>query len=362
MGMRNYPSAPNTIDLAITYNCNLGCRHCNLKCNIGDAINMPFKTIQKLFMAFSKIGVFQVYLQGGEPFLHPEIFDILKWIRSNSNLRIIINTNGLKINSNILSMLSYSPNIELVVSLYEEVLENSSNSNYYKQLFKRTKVNKIRTSINYLVRKDNMNRIENRYNEFIDFVNCITLIKYAPIGSEAAIKQYDIPYSDWKKCLLSLTQRKRLGKLEKLKILLPSAWEFYLPLIDSYAKDDITDIENLWGYHSECSIMGKGPCCSCGLSTLFIGADGKVYPCSLIGRIEKMCIDNIYDNNILDIWNNNKTLSYIRSSKTFDLSPVCKKCDIVKLCRGGCYGYSLLHKGFLNYIPKDDRCPMYEGD
>lgn len=72
-----YSKMANTIDLAITYSCNLCCKHCNLNCNSKEGTEMPFDEVIKVLKAAEKCEVFNIYLQGGEPTIHKDFEKIL---------------------------------------------------------------------------------------------------------------------------------------------------------------------------------------------------------------------------------------------------------------------------------------------
>ncbi len=59
--------------------------------------NLSVNDIEYLCNEFKKIGIDQIMLSGGEPLLHPQIYEIVKVIKQN-NIFIMLNTNGIPIN------------------------------------------------------------------------------------------------------------------------------------------------------------------------------------------------------------------------------------------------------------------------
>lgn len=69
-------SAPVTVTWEITRNCNLRCTHCLSGSGVGPAT--PLERAKNTADELADLGVFQVDIGGGEPFLHPDIFPILE--------------------------------------------------------------------------------------------------------------------------------------------------------------------------------------------------------------------------------------------------------------------------------------------
>ena len=203
------PYAPSTIDLAITYRCNLGCNHCNLSCKIGVGEEMSFGRFTDIYEQILNMGVFKIYLQGGEPFVHSEIKSILEWLTEHSGgIRIIINTNGILLNENIIELISHNKDIEIVISLYENVLKNPTR--FRELIDNMNALNKhgVRIGANYLATNENLSLIETRYYEFEPFISSFNIIKYVPISTESRFS-LDIPYVNWKSFLTQMTLRKK---------------------------------------------------------------------------------------------------------------------------------------------------------
>jgi len=105
---------PNDLVLAITYNCNSKCR----MCNIWQRENLPVLALSE----YAKLSGFKnINISGGEPFLRPDLVDLIKiLVVNNSQAEIIISTNGFAselIKQKVLEILKFKPDIGLGVSL-----------------------------------------------------------------------------------------------------------------------------------------------------------------------------------------------------------------------------------------------------
>ena len=82
---------PLVTTLELTNKCNLRCRYCYGNCNIkkNKFISNPVSLLSDL----DNKGVYGVELSGGEPLLHPRIYDIFEYIINHFEIKAII-TNG----------------------------------------------------------------------------------------------------------------------------------------------------------------------------------------------------------------------------------------------------------------------------
>jgi len=102
--------------LQITERCNLHCAHCFMSAgNYGDDMssgNIRNRIIPKL----KECKVISVTLTGGEPFVHPDIIEMVYLLR-NADIKVSICTNGTLISQDQIEMLAKIGNVHLNVSL-----------------------------------------------------------------------------------------------------------------------------------------------------------------------------------------------------------------------------------------------------
>ena len=80
--------------LNVTNQCNLSCASCPIKANIYNNSFMKFNVFQNILCEHRNIPL-EVVLEGGEPFLHPQIFLFLEYLKTVPNFKkVIISTNG----------------------------------------------------------------------------------------------------------------------------------------------------------------------------------------------------------------------------------------------------------------------------
>ena len=133
-------------DVLVTERCNLACSYCNMfiphyKAPKHKETQNIISDIDSYFKIVDYVSVF--HLVGGEPFLHPNIEDIINHILINYNNKIdkfIITTNGtvlpkestidlLKNNNVILSVSNYTNKLEKLKSKFTRVIETYKTNN-----------------------------------------------------------------------------------------------------------------------------------------------------------------------------------------------------------------------------------------
>jgi organic radical activating enzyme len=127
-------------DVLVTERCNLNCSHCNMfiphfEMPKHRELDSMINDIDSYFNIVDYVSVF--HLVGGEPFLHPQIQDVIQHILSNYIHKIdkfIITTNGsiapkpstielLKSSNVILSVSNYSDKLEKLKTKVEKVID-----------------------------------------------------------------------------------------------------------------------------------------------------------------------------------------------------------------------------------------------
>jgi mycofactocin biosynthetic radical S-adenosylmethionine protein MftC len=113
--------APVNVTWEITSRCNLACRHClsgDLRHSIAHlgTPDLRFDECLVLLDEMARMGVFQVNLGGGEPFLREDLIEILRYAHEKG-IVTCISTNGLLLNSSLVRELARMELLYIQVSL-----------------------------------------------------------------------------------------------------------------------------------------------------------------------------------------------------------------------------------------------------
>lgn len=106
-------STPWGVELEITERCNLRCRHC-LQGNYSH--QMTFDKARAILEFLAEVGVFEVSVIGGEPFVHPDILQILRICNQYEFVTNVV-TNGTLIGPEKIKVLSSMRSLIVFVSL-----------------------------------------------------------------------------------------------------------------------------------------------------------------------------------------------------------------------------------------------------
>jgi AdoMet-dependent heme synthase len=100
----------------ITGRCNLFCKHCRAEDN-KQYFDLSISDIKKVIDFGIKAGSDRMTISGGEPFLHPNLYEIMQYFRSKANGEIVITTNGTLMNSEFIKMFNKIGNVRIQISL-----------------------------------------------------------------------------------------------------------------------------------------------------------------------------------------------------------------------------------------------------
>lgn len=277
----------------ITYKCNLRCKHCYKQEKVYRDKNkskfLDKKKIFDLFDEFEEQGVVEVFLTGGEPFLHPNIFEILEYgSKKNFLLTILTNANELAKEGNI---------------------DKIKNLNIYD----------IRISFyGTQLRHDMVTRVKGSYDKSyraLQFIN-----KYMKIGTGVFV----LTEENFDDCIQEI---KRLKK-ENYKLSIN-------PMITPTANGNMEpvklriSIEQYRKFLQEIKIPIYGSSCSAGQNKLRIMADGQVIPCEYM---EEWNFGNINENTFFEIIKGEKRKEFVKFISEIIEKHSCNKCNYRKVC------------------------------
>jgi len=311
-------SAPSTVDIFITSKCNLDCVHCfSRKDNVDRHLSLD--ELNSIFDQLEEIGVFEVRINGGETFLHPDIDKILT-ILKEKHFRKVILTNGTLLDDKKVESLKKS-NIIPTVSLDDSLGDEHDLFRGYRGSFKQTieglkllRKHQVLFGINCCLHKNNLTRIDEIVKLAIRFGASRIAFLDLKITDRLKIHKNWIPtYAEYEKVMLNL-----LATKIKYRRKIDVALDVFLrcqPLQES-----------LWeakrGFVS----------CQAGRNRLSIDPDGSVYPCNLVISDEKWKIGNIKKQKISDIWFSEKWLFFRGEITTTKLNK-CSDCKDLKKCK-----------------------------
>ncbi len=339
---------PIFVDWAITTKCNLNCTHCRYfsKSKVkGQKVKKELNSeqVQELAININKLNPNWILIEGGEPFLRKDLFDIIKTLKpsNRSNPRnpwlnsrpIYIITSGKSFNEDLAKKCK-NKGVKLMISLdsaikttYEKIRKGAHFNDAIKAIKIAKKYN-ILDSINYTLQELNtsskeihaIGKLTQKYK-----IKAINFLGYKP--NTCTVSKTVIP--DFLKVFTDIINiQKKYG----LKIMVDEP--FYKPwIIKSKIKYQISKMES------------KGPIivedksgCIFG-EYIFIEPDGTIKPCSF----SPISIKQIGKQTIKKIQNKRN-----RKGK-------CAKCEYLLQC-GGCRVRTYVMTG--DWFESDPFCPL----
>lgn len=100
-----WTSSPRQVSIALTNVCDLNCTHCYAP---KDLSKLDFDKLKKWIVELDKENCFGIGFGGGEPFLYPQIIELLEFCNQNSNLAISITSHGHLLNEVFIEKLQKS--------------------------------------------------------------------------------------------------------------------------------------------------------------------------------------------------------------------------------------------------------------
>lgn len=340
MKLIRYLPNPIFVNIYVTNECNLRCKHC-----IDNAGHLSEEQkseelsngeIYYLIDYYLSKGVSNISFSGGEPLLHKNLLDFIKYLK-NKNVDITLLTNATLVDKNIARSLAESG-----VSYVRTSIEGANSEthdwirgegNFEKVIFGlknllEAKLPKVGVSIT--LNKRNLHEIEIIISMLYKIgIRYLTMAPLMPLGrGEKYLKEFILSRDEFKNLLI---------KKQSLEKVYPDViFTLDSPLQAILVKDDPISVEKL------------GPCV---IGTCFLGfkSNGDIYACPVR---DEVIIGNMRIDDLQDIWDNSPFLNRVRNLDL--LEGKCKNCNLLQYCGGGCR--ALTHIKYDDVIYPDPYC------
>lgn len=308
---------PYKVFIELTYRCNLKCRHCYRQEYVynSDQRNyfLPKERLFKLFDEFEKSGVVEIFLTGGEPFLHPDIYEILEYA-SKKNFLLSVFTNG-----NALSELKNVRKIQKL-SIYDIRVS----------IYGRTQHHDSITQVKGSCEKS---------HRALELLN-----KYMGIGTGVFVLTKD-NFEDYQMVVHEFKSKNI--KLSINPILLPTSEGGVQPL-----KLRITNYQYR-KFLSDVEVPLYGSICSAGMSKFRVTAEGKIIPCEYM---HEWVFGDIFVNTFNDAVTSRKRKEFLRFFVPIIQKHSCNSCEYRGMCNF-CPAVFKIETGDYN-VPSQYTCAM----
>lgn len=292
-----------TIIWELTRRCNLKCLHCSNDAGKPIADELNLEEIEKLFQQIKLLNIKELRIYGGEPMLHPYFFDVIKMAR-HYNLPISLYTNATLLNTNNLNIIKNAGINKLYLSLdgssaktHDYLRQKAGNFKITLQKIELLKKYDFSIIINFTISKINKKELQSTFL----LLKKIGIVLIQP----NVVMKVGRAKNNWNKLVLTIEEMKQImSKIKKIKK----------------------------------KLLGREiprRTCDAGVETIYISANGEVYPCALLIE-RKFCAGNIKNQLLKEVIANTKN-EFFKKIRTINLNKeFCPTCNLRNSCMGGC--------------------------
>jgi len=298
-------SAPLDAHFAVTTKCNMFCKGCYNTCEGDEPIDIPLDKAKAVIDKLAELGVLSVSFGGGEPTLHPEIFEIAEYAREKQVLPNMT-TNGLTMSEQFAKKCSVFGNIHFSIHKIQDIEHIFSAISIYR------KATGNKPGLNLLITTETLPHLDEILKKARQSgVNKVLFLRY-----KTTLKNADVQGLCADNQLESfLAQLKNLQRKNKRMMFL-----FDCSLFEIFAENDFADISIYRKYDNNGCLGGN--------AFIAIDVNGMYKPCSFwhtpLGNVLNLNFDN---------WIHDAKLNEFR---TIRKDKTCNNCEYEKLCIGGC--------------------------
>ena len=303
------PQAPLKVYFDMTYLCNLQCRHCITSSSpfVDISHELPTLRILEIIEELATIGVLEIAVGGGEPFVHPHWQLIFKHI-TDLGMNLIVTSNGILMNKKNVQSLKATQPLEVRISFDGgRVFHNNirGRDNYYKALM----------GLDNLLQKD---------------INATARFTYCN-GADEELESlfYDVAQTGCHN--IKIAMLKKAGRAIHEPDLMPqmpdmetACWLMTLGqkhgLTVQLSSDDFP-ISYLEAHDTKLRESSRSNC-GAGFETCYISPFGQVYSCVTIPTIE---FGRLHHESFLTAW---------RSQKAQIFRAEASACGVCRICDG----------------------------
>ena len=334
-----------TVQLDLSWDCNLRCRHCYLVNT--KLIDKPLtkKEWQDIIDQVYKMQVPRIAFLGGEPLVSPIFFDLAEYA-FRYGLKLYTTTNAVLVTSKIAKRLLQVGFNEIDVSLdgatteSHEFLRGEGTFDKTIKGISNLVASGLRVKSATVLSKKNLNEIWDLMKLGQDLgLYHMYFNTMIPIGSEKDfLKRYELCGEDW---IFAKEIVRKWNAGHKQPKVFAENW-FIFGDLSGRKLETLKDFDYAG--------------CRAGKRELIITPDGFIAACPLLSTKREFQTMNIRRNSLEEIWQKDEWITRLRQVNESTIQGKCKSCFLKIVCKGGCHVLALFECGNINQ--PDPRCPL----
>lgn len=318
------------LKVELTYKCALNCLHCSSDGSIEQHESISMDEMIQLIDSAYDMGIREIALSGGEPFLWPSLLSLFSYNKFNE-FDVKLYTSGTTDNfQSIVSKINHE-NLRFIFSLYAA------------KAFAHDRITGIEGSFNKTIKaiKESQGRFDAEihfvplslnYNELESVVlfmktlgiDKVSVLRFVPQGRGASCKSLILNKNE------DIALRNEIIKLRKAGFNIRTGSPFnYL-------------------------FINPDPHCTTGVDKLIIAPDLSIYPCDAFKKVSTIDLvgqdgySSLKKHTLKECWEKSKYLKKIRDILRSEFLEPCNSCPKLKICRAGCLAQKLILKNKLD--------------
>ena len=345
---------PRSLTLEITARCNLRCRYCYFFNNPAMVYrDLPTGEWLTFFDELGSLGVMNVTLAGGEPFIREDLPDLIAGIVRN-RMRFSFLSNGTLITDDIAALIAGTGRCE-----YIQISVDGSRAAIHDSCrgqgsfegaicgIRTLQRHKIGTAVRLTIHRNNVHDLENIARFLLEDLG-------VPDFSTNAAGYMGTCRVNADDLMLTVGERQEamatlLHLSEKYKGRISANAG---PLADQrmWHRMEVARAQDAPTFHNGGRLTG----CGCPSNKVSVRADGVIVPCNMLAHIEVGVINR---DSLGELWQHSPALNQLRNRHSISLSQFmfCAACDYVPYCTGNCPGLAYTLTDTVDH-PSPDAC------
>ncbi len=318
------PSAPITINWAVTNRCNFGCDHCYSRSDTIEELDID--AVNSVLDKLAAAKIFSLNFGGGEPLLRKDLLEVARRA-ADLGFAVSMNSNGYLIDMDKARKLREAGFSKVGISIDSPKPDVHDRFRGKKGSHEKAiaalaflKQAGIETSISSVICRINIDDVDGLIDMAVSAgVSNINFHNFKCSGLGFTNKDVlDLTSEEWRDFYIKAIELKKTVKNIRISLEDP--------------------IISLLGEKNEETLV-KGSVC--GKLSLNIKSNGDITPCGFIPVV----IGNMCRDDLIEIWNNSPVLYKMRNKEA---KGKCLSCDSQSECLGGCTARTLALTGDMN--------------
>jgi SynChlorMet cassette radical SAM/SPASM protein ScmE len=346
--------APRKLDIDITARCNLRCRYCYFFNNTAvDYRDLPSEEWLTFFDELGKLGVMDVTLAGGEPFIREDLTILLEGIVRN-RMRFALLSNGALIDDAMAAFIARTGRCDYVqvsvdgsCAAVHDTCRGQGAFDGAVRGIRTLSRHKVRVGVRVTVHRHNLDDLENIARFLLDELGLPSFsTNSAGYLGTCRLNADDV--------MLTVAERQSaMATLLRLAEKYPNRIAANAgPLSEGrvFRQMEEARAQGAPAFPNR----GRLTACGCPSSKISVRADGAVVPCNMLAHI---VLGRINQDSLADIWRNSPALAQLRNRQKIPLGgfDLCADCAYIPYCTGSCPGLAYTITGQIDH-PSPDSC------